>query len=117
MEEDARGQQDAAESKPTDIQLLVTAISQQLEASQRREDRVVALLEHLCIANGRHHLSADEVDRGDGAATPSAVPSRASEAAASSVAGPSGTDEPSARVAAGGGAQPPRAGRWHAGAR
>ena len=62
MEEDAHGQPDAAESKPTDIHLLVTAISQQLEASQRREDRVVALLEHLCLASsqsGRHYPTAD----------------------------------------------------------
>ena len=58
MEEDAPIQHGEAESKPTDIQLLVSAISKQLEASQRREDRVVALLERICVSETRQTVGA-----------------------------------------------------------
>ena len=114
MDDDTHGQQDAAESKPTDIQLLVNVISQQLEASQRREDRVVALLEHLCVTgdrDGQHRPTAGPADEEDGTETVPAAPSRAPGDSASADAESRGADEPSARVAAGGGMQPARAGR------
>ena len=98
MADDAREQQDTTEeSKPTDIQLLVTAISQQLAASQRREDRVVALLEHLCITShrdGRPQPTPDLRDRQDGAEVVTG------EFGETSDVGPSGAGEPSAHPSA-----------------
>ena len=75
MEEDAPIQHDETDSKPTDIQLLVSTISRQLEASQRREDRVVALLERICASEPRQPPDAPHRSGEDGGAE-AATPAR-----------------------------------------